>query len=44
MEKIREKITYGFYQAPMGEMVIAQTDKGLCWLGFMVEGYKGQWL
>lgn len=36
-----EKITYGFYQSPLGEMVLAQSEKGLCWLGFMVEGYKG---
>ena len=36
-----EKITYGFYQSPIGEMILGKTDKGLCWLGFMVEGYKG---
>lgn len=36
-----EKITYGFYKSPIGEMVLAQSEKGLCWLGFMVEGYKG---
>ncbi|PCK00412.1 MAG: cysteine methyltransferase [Zetaproteobacteria bacterium] len=36
-----EKITYGFYQSPIGEMVLAQSEKGLCWLGFMVGGYKG---
>lgn len=41
MKKNWEKITYGFYSAPIGEMVLAETDKGLCWLGFMVEGYKG---
>lgn len=39
-----EKITYGFFDAPMGEMVIGVTEKGLCWLGFMVEGYKGNGL
>lgn len=39
-----EKITYGFYQSPVGEMVLAQTDEGLCWLGFMVKGYKGDGL
>lgn len=39
-----EKVTYGFYKSPFGEMVIAKTDKGLCWLGFMVEGYKGNGL
>lgn len=25
-------------------MVLGKTDKGLCWLGFMVEGYKGDGL
>lgn len=36
-----EKITYGFFDAPMGEMVIGVSDVGLCWIGFMVDGYKG---
>ncbi len=36
-----EKITYGFYGSPLGKMVLAQSGHGLCWLGFMVEGYKG---
>lgn len=39
-----EKITYGFYQSPFGQMVIATTTKGICWIGFMVEGYKGNGL
>lgn len=39
-----EKIIYGFYQSPLGEMVLAKTEKGLCWLGFMVKGYKGDGL
>lgn len=38
------KILYGFYQSPMGEMVIAKSPRGLCWLGFMVQGYKGDGL
>lgn len=43
------KITYGFYQSPLGEMVLGQTPKGLCWLGFMEpadedRGYKGDGL
>lgn len=42
MEK--RDITYGFYEAPFGNMVVGKTDKGLCWLGFMVEGYKGDGL
>lgn len=36
-----EKITYGFYKSLWGEIIIAQSGAGLCWLGFMVEGYKG---
>lgn len=36
-----EKITYGFYDSPWGKMILGQTSKGLCWLGFMVKGYKG---
>ena len=36
-----QKITYGFYQSPFGKMIIGKTDKGVCWLGFMVDGYKG---
>lgn len=39
-----EKIIYGFYQSPFGQMVIAATAKGICWIGFMVEGYKGNGL
>ncbi|MBI1300767.1 MAG: methylated-DNA--[protein]-cysteine S-methyltransferase [Alphaproteobacteria bacterium] len=39
-----KKVIYGFYTSPFGEIVIAKTDKGLCWLGFMVEGYKGNGL
>jgi len=36
-----EKITYGFHQSPFGEMVLAKTTKGLCWLGFMTRGKEG---
>jgi len=36
-----KKITYGFYHSPFGEMVLAKTEKGLCWLGFMIRGKKG---
>ena len=39
-----EKIIYGFYPSSRGEMVLGKTDKGLCWLGFMVAGYKGDGL
>ena len=34
-----EKIIYGFYPSSLGEMVLGKTEKGLCWLGFMVAGY-----
>ena len=40
-----ERITYGLHDTPLGEMVVAQSTKGLCWLGFMVSkkdgAYKG---
>ena len=39
-----EAITYGIHQTEIGKIIIAKTDKGLCWLGFMVEGYKGNGL
>lgn len=39
-----QQIVYGIHDTPIGQMVIGQTDKGLCWLGFMVEGYKGNGL
>lgn len=30
------KITYGFHPTPLGKIVVAKTDKGICWLGFMM--------
>lgn len=44
MEKLCEKIIYGFYESPLGELILAKTSRGLCWLGFMVQGYKGDGL
>ena len=45
MRKISEKITYGLHDTPIGQIVIAQSNKGICWLGFMVSkedgAYKG---
>lgn len=35
-----KKITYGFYGSPFGEMVLAKTGQGLCWLGFMTKGNR----
>lgn len=31
------EITYGFYPSALGEMMLGKTDKGLCWLGFIVD-------
>ncbi len=40
-----EKITYGLHDTPIGQVVVAQSCKGICWLGFMVGredgAYKG---
>lgn len=36
-----EKITYGLHDTPLGEIVIAESSKGLCWLGFMVQREQG---
>ena len=40
-----KKITYGFYQHELGRIVAAESNRGLCWLGFMVSredgAYKG---
>jgi AraC family transcriptional regulator of adaptative response/methylated-DNA-[protein]-cysteine methyltransferase len=30
-------ITYGFAPTFMGELMVAKTDKGICWLGFQVD-------
>lgn len=39
-----KEITYGICASPFGDMVVAKTTKGLCWLGFMAKGYKGDGL
>jgi len=39
-----EIITHGIYDTNIGKIVVAQSAQGLCWLGFMVEGYKGDGL
>ncbi len=31
------RIRYGYHPTPMGDILIAETEKGLCWLGFLVE-------
>lgn len=30
-------ITYGFFSSILGEILIAKTDVGVCWLGFLVD-------
>lgn len=30
-------ITYGFYKTEIGELMVALTPRGLCWLGFLVD-------
>lgn len=37
-------ITYGIFDTDIGQIIISQSDKGLCWLGWMTEGYKGNGL
>lgn len=39
-----EIITYGIHSTVIGNVVLAHSEQGLCWLGFMVEGYKGNGL
>ena len=34
-------IRYGFHPTPMGDVLIAQTARGICWLGFVVNGDRG---
>ncbi len=31
------RISYGYYPTPLGDILIAQTERGICWLGFVVE-------
>lgn len=31
-------IRYGFHPTPIGDILIAETDRGICWLGFIVDG------
>lgn len=30
-------VTYGYYDTPLGRLVIGQTPRGICWLSFLVE-------
>ncbi len=31
------KITWGTHASPLGEIIVAKTAKGICWLGFMMD-------
>jgi AraC family transcriptional regulator of adaptative response/methylated-DNA-[protein]-cysteine methyltransferase len=33
-------ITYGFHDSPLGELMVGKTGKGVCWLGFLVDGSR----
>lgn len=37
----QETITYGLHDSPLGQIIIAQSTKGLCWLGFMISKEQG---
>ncbi|MEM6780415.1 MAG: methylated-DNA--[protein]-cysteine S-methyltransferase [Pseudomonadota bacterium] len=37
-------ITYGIFDTRIGQIVIGRSEVGLCWLGWMTEGYKGNGL
>ena len=30
-------ISYGYHPTPLGDILIAQTERGICWLGFVVD-------
>lgn len=35
-------IIYGFAPSPLGELMLGKTPKGLCWLGFLVDGRRDE--
>lgn len=37
-------ITYGFQPTPLGELMIGKTGRGICWLGFLVDGKRDEGL
>lgn len=34
------QIVYGWHPTPLGEILIGQTGRGVCWLGFVVDGAR----
>lgn len=39
--KATEKIVYGVHDTPIGQIVVAESSKGVCWLGFMISKEQG---
>lgn len=37
-------ITYGFTPTPLGELMMGKTAKGICWLGFLIDGKRDEGL
>ena len=35
-------VRYGFFPSPLGELMIAVTERGVCWLGFRVDESRNQ--
>lgn len=35
-------VRYGFYDTPLGELMVATTPRGICWLGFRVDESRAQ--
>jgi O-6-methylguanine DNA methyltransferase len=44
MSHSNETIIYGIHNTEIGRVILGKSAKGLCWLGFMVDGYKGNGL
>ena len=36
-DKPQETITYGIHDTTIGQVVVAESCKGVCWLGFMCQ-------
>lgn len=34
------EIRYGFHPTPLGELLVGRTPRGVCWLGFRVDGLR----
>jgi len=35
-------IHYGFHPTPLGDILVAQTPRGICWLGFVMDGDRAE--